>query len=1073
MEKSENLETSARQRSCGRAAATLLLALAGAIGLPIGSLYAQTFSRVVTYEYHDDKALWVLGQIKRTAVDGVEESRTDYGWAAMPWKNYQFGKLQRTMAYDSTSGVGTGQLGTLKSVTDGKGNVTTFGSWKRGIPQSIAYADGKTQSAVVNDQGWITAITDENGFATGYGYDTMGRLASIVYPSSDTVAWDTITRTFVQVNEEEYGIPAGHWRLTETTDDYLKVTYFDALWRPVIEQEEDTTDDVSTLRWTMRRYDHDGRVVFASYPRNPYVDGWADYTGAPLGAALTTPMRGTTTTYDALGRVTQTKQDSELGPLTTTTQYLTGFLTQVTNPRNQSTITGYMAYDQPTYDWPISISHPEGAYTTIVRDKYGKPLSIKRSNSTSSVAVTRSYTYNSYQELCRAVEPETGATLMGYDAAGNLAWSASGLPATTACEANGTSAPVLARKAARTYDARNRLKTLAFPDTNGNQTWLYTPDGLPQRITTVNSEGEDTAVNEYTYNKRRLLTRETLSQPNWYSMGVEYEYNGKGQLAGQTYPNDLYVDYDVNALGQPRRAGDFATNVSYYPNGSIKGFTYGNGVVFSMTQNARQLPARALNSLGVSDYQYFYDANANITRIDDGVNGLTHQRQMQYDGLDRLTSATSPHFGGNGTHQFTYDVLDNLRSWKLAGVKDYANYVYNTTNRLMSIQNSAAATVLGLDYDVQGNLSNKNGQAYQFDFGNRLREVPGKGGYHYDGHGRRILAWKEVGGMDYSMYSQAGALLYQESEDKAKSIENVYLAGSLIASYEYDWNTDVFVTRYHHTDQLGSPVAVTNATGQVTERTEWEPYGAAIGKPSYDGIGFTGHMQDGNTSLVYMQQRYQDPQIGRFLSVDPVTAYSSDNWRHFNRFAYTYNNPFNFTDPDGRQASTLRITTGGGLSPAVRYGQTQSEQAPTSGKSSGVDTNGDGRPDTGLRSSGRPTERDHVRRDRQGNAIAIPSAAPPDPDDNDDDGAGRPRLVDNPKHHRFSESPQPSNVRTLYNRSIADRSGVRWAKDNDGVIHRFSRPSNGETHWNGSTAGKDPIQARNIPNDVLKQLKAQ
>lgn len=35
-------------------------------------------------------------------------------------------------------------------------------------------------------------------------------------------------------------------------------------------------------------------------------------------------------------------------------------------------------------------------------------------------------------------------------------------------------------------------------------------------------------------------------------------------------------------------------------------------------------------------------------------------------------------------------------------------------------------TVVGLDYDVQDNLANKNGQAYHFDFGNRLREVPGK-----------------------------------------------------------------------------------------------------------------------------------------------------------------------------------------------------------------------------------------------------------------------------------------------------------------------------------------------------------
>jgi hypothetical protein len=38
------------------------------------------------------------------------------------------------------------------------------------------------------------------------------------------------------------------------------------------------------------------------------------------------------------------------------------------------------------------------------------------------------------------------------------------------------------------------------------------------------------------------------------------------------------------------------------------------------------------------------------------------------------------------------------------------------------------------------------------------------------------------------------------------------------------------------------------------------------------------------------------------LSVDPVTAYESGDWRHLNRYAYAYNNPYRFTDPDGRRS---------------------------------------------------------------------------------------------------------------------------------------------------------------------------
>jgi len=104
---------------------------------------------------------------------------------------------------------------------------------------------------------------------------------------------------------------------------------------------------------------------------------------------------------------------------------------------------------------------------------------------------------------------------------------------------------------------------------------------------------------------------------------------------------------------------------------------------------------------------------------------------------------------------------------------------------------------------------------------------------------------------------------------------------------------------YIHTDALGTPVAVTNSAGVVIERSEYEPYGLLLNRPIADGPGFTGHVQDAATGLTYMQQRYYDPGIGRFLSVDPVTA-DSVTGANFNRYWYANNNPYKFTDPDGR-----------------------------------------------------------------------------------------------------------------------------------------------------------------------------
>ena len=103
---------------------------------------------------------------------------------------------------------------------------------------------------------------------------------------------------------------------------------------------------------------------------------------------------------------------------------------------------------------------------------------------------------------------------------------------------------------------------------------------------------------------------------------------------------------------------------------------------------------------------------------------------------------------------------------------------------------------------------------------------------------------------------------------------------------------------YYHTDALGTPVAVTDSSGNVVERSEYEPYGSLLNRPLTDGPGYTGHVMDAATGLTYMQQRYYDQAIGVFLSVDPVSANSSEN---FNRYRYASGNPYKFVDHDGRQ----------------------------------------------------------------------------------------------------------------------------------------------------------------------------
>ncbi|MET4616213.1 RHS repeat-associated protein [Stenotrophomonas sp. 2619] len=100
------------------------------------------------------------------------------------------------------------------------------------------------------------------------------------------------------------------------------------------------------------------------------------------------------------------------------------------------------------------------------------------------------------------------------------------------------------------------------------------------------------------------------------------------------------------------------------------------------------------------------------------------------------------------------------------------------------------------------------------------------------------------------------------------------------------------------------PVAVTDTSGVVIERTVYGAYGEVINRPLAGGPGYTGHVEDAETGLNYMQQRYYEAEVGRFLSVDPVTAYNNPIGQ-FNRYRYADSNPYRFVDPDGRMSSMM------------------------------------------------------------------------------------------------------------------------------------------------------------------------
>lgn len=107
---------------------------------------------------------------------------------------------------------------------------------------------------------------------------------------------------------------------------------------------------------------------------------------------------------------------------------------------------------------------------------------------------------------------------------------------------------------------------------------------------------------------------------------------------------------------------------------------------------------------------------------------------------------------------------------------------------------------------------------------------------------------------------------------------------------------------YYVTDAQGTVVATMNGKAQVIHEAAYRPYGKQAKGSPQDGPGYTGHVNDAATGLVYMQQRYYDPEVGQFLSPDPVVP-APGNVFNFGRYVYANDNPVRFIDLDGRSVT--------------------------------------------------------------------------------------------------------------------------------------------------------------------------
>jgi RHS repeat-associated protein len=728
--------------------------------------------------------------------------------------------------------------GDIFTVTRPRGLVSRFTNHWRGIPQREEHPEGVIITRVVSDAGNVTSETNGELHKTDFGYDDLNRPKQITPPLGDgsTISYTATTKT-------------------ATRGTLQQITTYDGFGRAI----NSRTDGLDTASG----YDSLGRRTYQSIVGYPGI--------------------GHSYQFDVLNRVKQITHSADNSNRQFTYSSNGGVPTvAVRDERGNVTTHYYRAYGDPDQTLLMRIVAPEPtANVTITRNGRGLVESAVQGDTT----FTRTFAYdtNKGYYLKSTTHPEIGTTTYGRDDAGNMTSKQVG--------SSGT--------ANYTYDDRNRLKTISYPSSS--------PSAVTKtywRTDLLKSVANSTATRTLDYDANQNLKTETLVVDG-LTMAATYNYNSRDQLQSIVYPvRGTTVNLNPNTLGLPTQIdvpAGWVLVASYWPSGQIYNTTYNGGASATYGRNMREwINAVTIRSGGDNvlrvNNTMTYDVTGNLETVSDSVDP-GYNRNFTYDAINRLTTINGPW----GTGLVQYNGAGDITSYRVGS--DTKTYGYDANNkRLTSVSSSATGTTNYSYNDPYGNAS-PTADPYTYDNASNLVTAGAGRTYFYDGANTRVKT--VVGGVTtYEFHSAHGLLLTEWRKELCcydRLSEHLYVTGKRVALQ----TTDFFLGSppvglywdYYQTDASGSAIAGVNTNG-ASFIDSYKPYGERLhAAPGESGIWFAGKKQD-KPELTYMGGRYYNPQIGRFLSIDPKEADPSDV-HGINRYAYANNNPNRFVDPDG------------------------------------------------------------------------------------------------------------------------------------------------------------------------------
>ena len=289
-----------------------------------------------------------------------------------------------------------------------------------------------------------------------------------------------------------------------------------------------------------------------------------------------------------------------------------------------------------------------------------------------------------------------------------------------------------------------------------------------------------------------------------------------------------------------------------------------------------------------------YDPCENISSIT--YDGST--TAYTYDSLGRLEKEVNGQLGH--TYTFTYDNNGNIMTKKVDNTT--ITYAYNG-DKLTSYNGQSCA------YDAIGNPTIYRGKTATWTRGRKLTAYDGNT-FSYDATGRRL----SKNSIKF-YYDSEGNLLKQSN-----GLEFFYGADGLVA---IKYGGLPYLCRK---DMLGNILALLDSSGNIVVQYKYDAWGNhtvtdANGNAITDAdhIGnlnpfrYRGYYFDSETGFYFLQSRYYDPEVGRFLNMDSIEYANQSFINGINLYAYCINDPVNYYDPFGTFVVSGSLMFLGGL----------------------------------------------------------------------------------------------------------------------------------------------------------------